>query len=250
MTVVATFLCTDGVVVAADSMLTSSVSGIQVAHHTGKKIKILRENQVFAFAGDMGLGERFQIMADEMHTNIAQHNHPIDYPLRLTESILNQFQATRVGNINSVNTVLAYVHGNKHYCCIFENSIQPRLLDNNHFYYSLGIGKLSADPFLRFLVDIFCQDGLPNVRKGVFLATWAIRYVIQTIPGGVAGPIRIGTLECNQQGNYLARELPENEIDEHSQAIDSACTAIRKWRDSVETGAAAEGTSQPPKVEG
>ncbi len=38
MTVVVGFHCSDGVVVAADSMLTSNLGGVDVAHHKGRKL--------------------------------------------------------------------------------------------------------------------------------------------------------------------------------------------------------------------
>ncbi len=248
MTVVVAFLCTDGVVVAADSMLTASIGNVPVAHHTGKKVSVLNGHQVFAFAGDQGQCERFRIMADGSHARIAQAAHPIDYPLILTQSLITQFQATGIGDAINANTVLAFGHGGSHQCCIFVGPIQPRLLDEHHFYAALGSGKLSADPFLRFLVDVFCQDGPPNVREGVFLATWAIEHVIRTNPGGVAGPIRIATLERTDDGVLAARELPDTEIEEHRQAIDSASIALRAWRDGIESGAAAEDVPPPPEL--
>ena len=39
MTVVIAFHCSDGVVIAADSMLTPNMGGINVGHHHGKKLK-------------------------------------------------------------------------------------------------------------------------------------------------------------------------------------------------------------------
>lgn len=53
MTVVVTFLCDDGVVVAADSMLTPSFGGISVGHHDCRKVHLLENKQVFAYAGDL-----------------------------------------------------------------------------------------------------------------------------------------------------------------------------------------------------
>lgn len=242
MTVVVSFWCTDGVVVAADSMLTS------VAHHTGKKLRILRGDRVFAFAGDLGLGERFRIMADDMHESLQGMAHPLHYSSQLTISMLGQLRMTGIQDARDITAALAYIHGNAHHCCIFEGPLfQPRLLDENHFYCSLGSGMLSADPFLRFLVDIFCQNGPPNVREGVFLATWAVEHVIRTNPGGVAGPIRIGTLERNQQGNLAAREIPDNEIEEHRQAIESAYMFLRKWRNILQTTAQGDRIPPPPK---
>jgi hypothetical protein len=53
MTVVVAFFCTDGVVVAGDSMLTPRVGGISVGHHKGVKVEALQGPQLFAFAGDL-----------------------------------------------------------------------------------------------------------------------------------------------------------------------------------------------------
>lgn len=257
MTVVVSFLCTDGVVVATDSMLTSSMGNNHIAHHTGKKVAILNGSQVFAYAGDVGFGARFRIMADSSHERIDETNHPIDHPIFLTQLILEQFQLTTGFKLESfdfgglLSAILAYTHDNKHHCCIFEGQLQPRLLDEDHFYVSLGSGKLAADPFLRFLVDGFCPNGPPNVREGVFLATWAVEYVIQTSPGGVAAPIRIGVLSRsrNQENNgeYAAQELPDSEIYEHQQAVESAINSLRKWKDSFHQERAADDVPPPPK---
>jgi len=118
-----------------------------------------------------------------------------------------------------------------------------RLLDRHHFYIAPGIGKQSADPFLRF---VFCGDSQPNVREAVFLATWTLDHVIETNPGGIAGPIRIAVFELDTNGAYRPRMLPEDEITEHQQAVESAETALRRWRDDMQSGQAAEDTPRPP----
>ena len=145
MTVVVAFLCLDGAVIAADSMITSSIGQINVAHHTGRKVAVIAGNQVFAWAGDQGQGARFQIMADGGHAAVAQAPHAIDYPLQLSQALVAQFQATGIANMIGVNTILAFLHGGNHQCCVFEGLIQPRLLDQHHFYVAIGSGKLAAD---------------------------------------------------------------------------------------------------------
>jgi hypothetical protein len=47
-------------------------------------------------------------------------------------------------------------------------------------------------------------------------------------------------------GAYQPRALPETEIDEHLQAIESAKAALRQWRDEMQSGQAAEGAPRPP----
>jgi 20S proteasome alpha/beta subunit len=247
MTIVVAFHCSDGVVIAADSMITPSMGGINVGHHHGRKIEIVSGPQLFAFAGDQGQSARFRIMAEGSHGQIAAVNHPMDYALALSAGIIQQFLATGIGsNAIGVNTILAFGHGGQHHCCMFEGALQPRLLDAHHYYAALGSGKLSADPFLRFLVDVFCPNGRPTMREAMFLATWAIQHVIDTNPGGVAGPIRVATFDTDQAGNFQAKELPDEEIAEHQQAIESAAAALRKWRDEIQSGDAAEDAPEPP----
>lgn len=246
MTVVVAFYCSDGVVIAADSMLTPSVGNISVGHHHGRKIEVLSGPQLFAFSGDQGLGARFRVMADSAHAQIGGFSLAIDHPLNLSAGIYKQFQATGITGAYNTNAVLAYSHQGQHQCCMFEGNLQPRLLDRHHYYAALGIGKLSADPFLRFLVDIFCPNGVPTLREAIFLATWAVQHVIETNPGGVAGPIRMATFRADEAGDFHALELPDSEIDEHLQAVESAASALRKWRDEIQSGHAADDAPAPP----
>ena len=248
MTVVVAFHCSNGVVLAADSMITPSMGGLNVGHHHGKKVEVIAGPQLFAFAGDQGQAARFRIMAELNHTLPFTVPHPIDFGIQLSAGIIGQLGATGVSTPN-VNTVLAFAHGGTCQCCVFEGLLQPRLLDSAHYYVALGSGKLSADPFLRFMVDTFCPAGQPSMREAVFLATWVIQHVIDTNSGGVAGPIRIATFEITQAGAE-ARELPEQEIAEHQQAIESATESLRNWRDALQSGStagSAPALPAPPK---
>lgn len=248
MTVVVIFNCTDGVVIAADSMITPSIGGIGVGHHHGQKISVLPGPQLFAFAGDVGQNARFRILAESNPGIINNQAHAIDYPLQLTAGIIQQFTATGINNSIDANPVLAFAHNGVHQCCVFEGALQPRLLDEHHYYAALGSGKLSADPFLRFLVDVFCNNGRPSVREGIFLATWTVQHVIDVNPGGVAGPIRIATLQSDGAGGFVARSLPNDEISEHQQAIESASKALRIWRDQLQSGGAADSAPEQPEA--
>ncbi len=249
MTVVVAFHCSDGVVIAADSMITPSVGGLNVGHHHGVKLAVLAGPQLFAFAGDQGQAARFRVMADGLHGIIPQVEHPLDYAIAISRGIVTQLQSTGIAlQMINTNTMLAFEKGGVHHCCVFEGPLQPRFLDADHFYVALGSGKLSADPFLRFLADVFCANNAqPSIREGLFLATWAVQHVIDTNPGGVAGPIRVATFEPNGAGGFEARSLSDNEIAEHQQAIESAANALRNWRDQLQSGKAAK--DAPPQPE-
>jgi 20S proteasome alpha/beta subunit len=250
MTVVVAFHCSDGVVIAADSMLTTSMGGIGVGHHHGLKLSVLDGPQLFAFAGDQGQAERFRVMVNGSHASIGPCGVPLDYAIALSSSIIQQFQTTGIA-IQSIaaNAIVAFEKGGAHHCCVFAGALQPRFLDSYHFYTALGSGMLSADPFLRFLVDVFCPgNAQPSVREGLFLATWAVQHVIDTNPGGVAGPIRVATFERSNGGAFVARSLPDGEIAEHQQAVESAAEALRSWRDQLQSGEAASDAPAPPEL--
>ncbi len=245
MTVVIAFYCSDGIVIAADSMLTPSYGGQAVGHHKGKKIDILPNSLISAYAGDQGQAARFKYLADGLYEKMrGVEGHPISFPIALTTAVINEFRTTGIANVG-INTIIAYPYNGSYCCCVFEGALQPRLLDKDHYYVALGSGKQGADPFLRFLVDIFCQDGFPNVREATFLCTWAVQHVINTNPGGVDGPIRISVLEQNE-ANFSAREITESEIEQHKEAIASIRDNLVDWRKEISGDLDAEATSLPP----
>ena len=146
------------------------------------------------------------------------------------------------------NAIVAFEKQGAHHCCVFEGQLQPRFLDENHFYVALGSGKLSADPFLRFLTDTFCpHNAPPTTREGIFLATWVVQHVIDTNPGGVAGPIRVATYTL-EGAVPRARHLDNTEIAEHQQAIESARAALKSWRDELLSGEAAANAPALPRL--
>lgn len=245
MTVVVAFYCPDGVVIAADSMITPRVGNVNVGHHHGRKVDVISGPQIHAFSGDPGQANRFKMIADLSSATAATFAHPLQYPLNLTAQFVQQVIATGIQNSVDVNTFLTFVHSGTHQCCVFEGLMQPRLLDEHHYYAALGSGKLSADPFLRFLTDIFCKAERPSVRDATLLATWVVQHVINTNPGGVAGPICLMTFERDAVGNYTAEELTQDEIQEHLQAVEGMCGAMEKWLRSMQSGAAGAEVPQP-----
>jgi hypothetical protein len=233
MTVAIGFLCHDGVVIGADSMLTSTIGGMAVGHHKGQKVHLLSGEQVFAFAGDQGQASRLQFLADGFYQRSDSATHAIHFPLSLTKAVIEQFHQTGIGNQINLNALLGFVHGGYHHLCAFEGVVQPRLLDSAHFYVALGNGKLSADPFLRFLVDIFCANGPPSVAEAIFLTAWAIKHVCNVNPGGVAPPTRIAVMELKNSNFYCSRTLSANEVDDQGERIESAMKALTEWRASL-----------------
>ena len=104
--------------------------------------------QLFAYAGDIGLGARFRILAEANAGQINNVANPLDYALAISQHLTKQFTATGIGINVDHQTVLAFPHGEEPQCCAFLSQVQPWLLDQDHFYVALGSGKLSADPLM------------------------------------------------------------------------------------------------------
>jgi hypothetical protein len=166
----------------------------------------------------------------------------------LSQSINAQFASTHVPVQNrDAACFVAFPHGGHAHCCAFTGGAQPFMLDADHYYMALGSGKLSADPFLRFLVDIFCTGGRPSVHTATLLAAWTVEHTSETTQGGVAPPIRIGVLET-VNGALAARELPDSEVDTHLQAVKSGHQALRDWRDRIQAGQVPANTQPVPQA--
>ncbi len=245
MTVNVAFLCPDGVVVAADSIITPFVGNIGVGHTTGPKVSNFAGNQVFTWAGDMGLASRARGIVEANPASAGAYATPSDYVIGLSAAINAQFAQTQVPNRDGAGCFVGFPHGGQAHCCVLWGGMQPMLLDVDHYYLALGSGKTSADPFLKFLVDIFCTTSRPNVHLASFLATWTVKHAIDTTQGYVAGPIRVAVIETTPAG-LVSRELPDTEIEMTVQSKPAGEQALRAWRAAIQSGAAAQGTQPVP----
>jgi hypothetical protein len=219
-------------------MITPAMGNAAVGHHHGQKVFALNGRQLFAFAGDQGLAQRARYVV-EQNPPLPATPDPILHAANLYAATAQNFALTAI-NITTanLNTLVAFDFNNTHQCCMFGGGFQPTVLDAGNFFTALGSGKQFADPFLRFVVDTFCNTGQPTVGEARFLAIWVVQHVIETNPGGVAGPIRMAVLARNAQGRLEAAELPADNVQEHQEAVQEAGQVLRDWR--------AKGQAVPP----
>jgi hypothetical protein len=232
MTVVVGFHCSDGAVIAADSMITPSMGNTAVGHHKGQKVFVLPGEKIFAFSGDQGLAMR-ALYAVEQYTAAAADT--MQYAIGIWQGFNAELGKTgfQLATWNpNLNTLVAFTYNNAHQLCLFGSGghYLPMLLGPGNYFVSLGSGKQFADPFLRFVVDTFCTGGPPTVADARFYVTWVVQHVIETNPGGVAGPIRMAVLSRNDKGQYSAAEIPSDDVQEHLEAVAEAGQVLRDWR--------------------
>lgn len=91
---------------------------------------------------------------------------------------------------------------------------------------ALGSGQQIADPFLAFLRKILWKNREPNIAEGRLVASWTVRHVSETNPGGVALPLQMACL--TMKGGKAVIE-PMEDQEEHFQQIDAAEAAFRDY---------------------
>lgn len=244
MTIVAAIKCTNGIAIASDSRLT--VNGF--AQQLGQKIHLLAGPQFFAFAGDLGLAERFRAIAEQLGQQIKDNPHKLDYALAIANNMIRNFQLTGLDlGAADLVTCLAFISNGAPEICLFEKGSQPRFLDNHHFAFTTGSGSVASSPFIKFLIDILLCGRQPTIAEGRLLAVWAVDYSIETMSGTVGKPIDVATIELDEANEWTFKEHDQDSVQEILQAIQSACDSLRQWRSDLEAPMVTEPVPKPPR---
>lgn len=230
MTVLVGIKCKDGIVIGSDSSATFGTGQISTIEQTTKKIEILHGRMIVAGTGQIGMGQRFCNSLDLGYANKAFNGmNAVQMATKMSQMAIQDFQST-AANRGIYGALAAYPASNKIELCEFATAdFQPELKTSSIWYASMGSGQLIVDPFLGLMRSTFWQDGMPNLRDGIFIATWAISHAIEINAGGVNGPIQMATLSM-QSGNPVARFLTEDELTEHKQNVSGAVEHLRSYR--------------------
>jgi 20S proteasome alpha/beta subunit len=237
MTIVVCIKCSDGVALAADSML--SIGEMQ---HSGKKIQIIDQRSIFAFAGDLGLAERFKAFAVAEMPSIYDDPNMLTHAINISRLTADSFKSTHIEPITAqLQTIIVHPHQDKVEACLFLPFLNPRYLDSNHCYAVLGSGTSAALPFLAFLLEsLNAEGGPPNLSDGKLFAAWAVTYAIQRLSGGVGGDINVA-IATNGSDGATSQELSPENVEELKEHIRSATTYLKRWKQELSFN-----NSEPP----
>jgi hypothetical protein len=108
-----------------------------------------------------------------------------------------------------------------------------------------GSGKGNADPFLRFLWDVFWSKGMPSLTEAVLAGYWTVKVVTQLHTSGVGCGVEVFTLKHDGNG-AIATKIEDSALDEHNEFIAAVEEGMRGVRDRMlgKDGA----TATPPPV--
>jgi hypothetical protein len=109
-----------------------------------------------------------------------------------------------------------------------------------------GSGKGNADPFLRFLWDVYWSKGTaPSLKEAVLAGYWTVKVVTQLRTSGVGCGVEVYTLR-DQGTAAVAEKIPDSALGEHDEFIAAVEDAMRGVRDQMMGKVQAPGTPPPP----
>ena len=229
MTSLVGVLCSNGVVLGADSAATFSAGRLNTIEQPMKKLNVVAEQVVVAGSGDVGLDQRFRAVLKKAYSDKAFQNSPIDVVKNLCRKTIDDFTETYV-KMGKYGALLAFACENRPCLCEFSiEDFQPELKTDQLWYCSMGSAQTITDPFLGFMRGVFWEKGPPRIQEAVFAVTWCLELAIELNPGGVNGPVRIAVLERNDRGHLSARILSEDELGEHQQNVVEVVRHLREF---------------------
>lgn len=110
-----------------------------------------------------------------------------------------------------------------------------------------GNGKANADPFLRYLWNVYWNDRPPTFKEAILAAYWTVKVAIELHTTGVGFGIEVFVLEKHgRDGKHVrAIQLGPQNLQEHDEFIDAAHMAMRSVRDRLSGGGNSDAPPPP-----
>ncbi len=224
MTVLIGVKCTDGVVIGADSMATSTHGPAHLLQTPTDKIQIIGEKVIIAGSGSVGLSQRFAHIVHLMWNANHFQNSLWDCLRGISANAMQDFKSTNVPFMGPPNgfgfgaLLAAPIEDKAHLVEYGIADLQPELKDGKLTFVAMGSGQMLAEPFVAFVRRVLWAGGEPDVQAATFGVYWALDHTIKYAPGGVGEPIKIAILKRVKR-QWKARLLGDEELQEQLQHI-------------------------------
>ena len=260
MTLIVGIKCSDGIVLGADGAATLGTMGQNTIRQNARKLTILSHKIIVGVSGPVGLSQRINGRISDLYgAGKLVGQKSVDGMRTIREAIwpdiYGELQAASaaknlIGPVATLSalchTVIALPLDKKFALLQFDQQGAPEEATQDLPFISIGSGQTTADPFLAFIRKIFWRDALPSLETGIFSALWTLSHAIEINPGGVADPIQIMILERDSK-DFKARELAEEELQEHYEAISEAESVLRDFRTLSRASASPSVAPVPPE---
>jgi 20S proteasome alpha/beta subunit len=222
--------CTDGAIIAADQAFTfGGPSQVPTIAHRGQKIEIINDQVIIAGTGSAGLAQRFtDTIGKAWRNNKLSTTDAMDVARQMATFAISDFRGT--GAPMNFGALVAFPKKKDAYLVEFTTGdLQPEMKSANTWYVSMGSGQSLADPYLGFIRHVLWKDGPPDVRQGLFAASWVMQQSLLVAPGYIGPPIDIAVLQNNK-----AKILSKDEVEEHLERVAAANEHFRQFFDKEE----------------
>ena len=260
MTLLVGILGPEGVVIATDRQVTHGAMGMSTIGQTGSKAQIIRSNAaLYASAGAIGIGQ--QICAGIDALDVKFHGRTCvqvvpDFQKVARAVIVPAFevaqksvavighQATQQDAICSGLVAAKFADGIKLVELSPQGGCEIMTIASVPFICQ-GSGKGNADPFLRFLWDVYWTKGVPTMKEAILAGYWTVKVVTQLRTSGVGCGVEVYTLR-NDGTKAIAEKVPESALGEHDEYINAVEDAMRGVRDQMMGKVQTTSTPAPP----
>lgn len=225
MTVLVGVKCTDGVVIGADSIATTTHGQSHLLQTPTDKIQIIGDRVIIAGSGSVGLFQRFGHVIHGLWGANHFRKSLWDCLRGISASTWQDFQSSNVPYLGPPNgfgfgsLLAAPIEDRAHLVEFGLADLQPELKDGKLTFVAMGSGQMLAEPFIAFIGRVLWANGEPGVQKAMFGVYWALAHTIQFAPGGVGHPIQIAALK-RVRGQWRAYLLNDDELQEQAQHIE------------------------------
>jgi hypothetical protein len=236
MTICVGILCTDGVIIASDTMLSNNILGMN-----NRKIYQLPFG-VCGIAGSDSLGKYFihalgnfpiivspadpyqftSIISEVVKQQIYQSNPGIQG--NINAMLLNSMQRNDLSVFVNFCAMLGFTMNNNFYLANFqaaEHSLFGASItkaDDKVFWKIIGSGYSTSAPLVKLLCDILQITDKPNLKQGKILAYWLVKYAIDNSSQFVGGNVDILQL-TNNHGEPTTTSIDFSECESLRSAI-------------------------------
>ena len=240
MTVLVGILARDGAVIAADRQVTVGHVGLPM-----QKIAPIGGDSLVASSGSLALGQKIRMAFETHHAELKAHPYAEHLPAieqgnpRRRHADAPDGREDQIRHPPAPRTTRWSVRwrvfrSQTAFASVTWTMTAPStVLNENLPYVTAGSGKINADPFIRFIWDVFWPEPgyLPPLREAIFAAYWTVHMNIEYQSTGVGIGVDVWTVNRNADGSYAAAETDWARLEPSGMFIESMKQAMRAQRD-------------------